>query len=69
MALAYKASIQDIKTRFITAADLMLQLTTAQQQGWLKSYMENIVLSPRLLFIDEVGYLPFDIEKANLFFM
>lgn len=68
IALAYKALMQNIKTRFITAADLMLQLATAQQQGRLKTYMQNIVLSPRLLIIDEIGYLPFGREEANLFF-
>lgn len=68
IALAYKALMNSIKVRFITAADLMLQLATAHQQGKLKVYLQNIVLSPRLLIIDEIGYLPFGREQANLFF-
>lgn len=60
--------MNSIKVRFITAADLMLQLATAHQQGKLKVYLQNIVLSPRLLIIDEIGYLPFGREQANLFF-
>ena len=30
--------------------------------------MKSAVLSPRLLVIDELGYLPFGREEANLFF-
>lgn len=32
IALGYKAAQAGVKTRFITAADLMLQLSTAQRQ-------------------------------------
>ncbi len=39
MALGYKAIMNNIKIKFITAADLMLQLSTAYQQGKLKTYM------------------------------
>lgn len=68
MAFAYQAIQAGIKTKFITAADLMLQLATAKKQDKLKSYMQRSVLSPRLLVIDEIGYLPFGREEANLFF-
>lgn len=68
MALGYRAIMNNIKTKFITAADLMLQLSTAYQQGKLKSYMQRVVLAPKLLIIDEIGYLPFGREEANLFF-
>ena len=57
-----------IKARFITAADLMLQLQAANQQGVLKSYLQRSVMAPKLLVIDEIGYLPFGREEANLFF-
>ena len=60
--------MDSIKTRFITAADLMLQLSTAYNQGKLKTYLQRVVLSPKLLIIDEIGYLPFGREEANLFF-
>ena len=67
-ALAYRAAMAGIKTRFITAADLMLQLATARSQGRLKEYFNRAVIGPRLLVIDEIGYLPFGREEANLFF-
>ncbi|HGG8853894.1 TPA: ATP-binding protein [Enterobacter roggenkampii] len=63
-----KAAQAGVKTRFITAADLMLQLSTAQRQGRLKEYFNRAILGPRLLVIDEIGYLPFGREEANLFF-
>lgn len=67
-ALAYRATLAGIKTRFITAADLMLQLATAHRQDRLKEYFNRAVVGPRLLVIDEIGYLPFGRDEANLFF-
>ena len=68
IALGYRASQSGIKTRFITAADLMLQLGMASRQERLKEYLSRVVLGPRLLIIDEIGYLPMNREQANLFF-
>ena len=68
ISLAYKATMNGIKTRFITAADLMLQLATAKKQERLESYLKRSILAPKLLIIDEIGYLPFGREEANLFF-
>ena len=68
MALAYRAVMARIKTRFITAADLMLQLAAARRKDQLKAYMSRAVLGPKLLVIDELGYLPFGREEANLLF-
>lgn len=68
LALAHRAVMAGIKTRFITAADLMLQLATAKSQGRLKEYFNRAILGPRLLVVDEIGYLPFGREEANLFF-
>lgn len=68
VALGYRAAQSGIKTRFISAADLMLQLGAANRQERLKEYMSRVVLGPRLLIIDEIGYLPFGREEANLFF-
>src|SRR5215831_19334839 len=67
-ALASKATQAGIKMRFVTAADLMLQLALAKSQERLTKYMNLAVLGPRLLVIDELGYLPFGREEANLFF-
>jgi DNA replication protein DnaC len=68
IALAYRAVMAGVKTRFISAADLMLQLAAAQRQGQLKQYFNRAVLGPKLLVIDELGYLPFGREEANLLF-
>lgn len=67
-ALAYRAVMSRIKTRFITAADLMLQLAAAHRKEQLKSYFNRAILGPKLLVIDELGYLPFGREEANLLF-
>ncbi|AVL71160.1 AAA family ATPase [Oligella urethralis] len=68
IGLAYKAVMNHLKVRFITAADLMLHLVTAYRQNKLKAYMNRVVMAPKLLVIDEIGYLPFGREEANLFF-
>jgi DNA replication protein DnaC len=68
VSLGYRATQAGIKTRFITAADLMLQLSTSYRQGRLKEYIRRSVQSPRLLIIDELGYLPFGREDSNHFF-
>jgi DNA replication protein DnaC len=67
-ALAVRAIHAGYKTRFLTAADLMLQLATAKAQGRLKEYFNRAVLGPRLLVVDELGYLPFGRDEASLFF-
>lgn len=67
-ALAYRAVMAGIKTRFLTAADLMLQLATAHKQERLKQYFNRAIMGPRLLIIDEIGYLPLGRDEANLFF-
>ncbi|MGB0848176.1 MAG: IS21-like element helper ATPase IstB [Thiolinea sp.] len=68
ISLGYLAIQQHFKVRFVTAADLMLQLATAKKQERLDNYLKRSVMSPRLLIIDEIGYLPFGREEANLFF-
>ena len=68
IALGYRATQAGIKTRFMTAADLLLVLTTAYLQNNLKSVMSRTIKAYRLLIIDEIGYLPMNREQANLFF-
>lgn len=57
-----------IKVRFTTAENLLLQLLTAQRQGRYKNTLHRGVLTPKLLIIDEIGYLPFSQEEAKQFF-
>jgi DNA replication protein DnaC len=47
---------------------LAIALEAAQRQGRMKEIMHRTVAMPKLLIIDEIGYLPFDREQANLFF-
>lgn len=68
IGLGLKAVQARKKTRFTTAAELMLQLSTAKRQNKLKQYLSRSVMAPKLLIIDEIGYLPFGREEANLFF-
>lgn len=57
IALGYAATQIGIKVKFISAADLMLQLETARRQQRYDSVLRHNVLGPRLLIIDEIGYL------------
>jgi DNA replication protein DnaC len=68
LALCQRAVLAGYKARFITAADLMMQLATAKAQNRLKQYFNRAVLGPKLLVVDEIGYLPFGRDEANLFF-
>ena len=68
IALGYRATQRGIKTRFMTAADLLLMLTAAHAQNNLKTVMHRAIKAYRLLIIDEIGYLPMTREQANLFF-
>jgi DNA replication protein DnaC len=68
IALGYRATQAGIKTRFTTAADLLLTLSVAHAQNQLKTVMQRAINSYRLLIIDEIGYLPMNREQANLFF-
>ena len=68
LALGHRAVMAGHKVRFVAAADLMLQLAAAKALGRLKEYFNRAVLGPKLLIVDEIGYLPFGREEATLFF-
>ena len=68
IALGYRAAQAGIKTRFTTAADLLMTLSVAHAQNQLKTALHRTINSYRLLVIDEIGYLPMSREQANLFF-
>lgn len=68
IALGYRAAQAGIKTPFITAADLLLALTTSHRHGNLKAVTDRVIKACRLLIIDEIGYLPMNRDQANLFF-
>lgn len=68
VALGYRATQAGFRTRFITAADLLMQLTTALRRNQLEDTIKRITKPYKLLIIDEMGYLPMDREQANLLF-
>ena len=67
VALGREAILKGYSTIFITAASLLTRLSMAHRQGRLQE--ELVTFSkPKLLIIDEVGYLPFEPDAAHLFF-
>lgn len=68
IALGYAATQAGIKTKFVTAADLMLQLEAAIRQERYNAVLRHNVLGPRLLIVDEIGYLPLSGDQASHFF-
>jgi len=50
-----------------TAAALIGNLQRAQTEGRLEERLKQLV-QPKLLIVDEIGYLPIDRTGANLFF-
>jgi DNA replication protein DnaC len=68
IVLGYLATQKNLKVRFMTAADLLLQLETAQRQGRYKQVLKRAVMGASLFIIDEIGYLPLVGDQANLFF-
>lgn len=68
ISLGVRAIERGYKVRFITAADLMLQLEKATREGRYEQYLRRALLGPRLLILDEIGYMPLDKHQADLFF-
>lgn len=67
IALAYAACLKGARTRFVNAVDMVNDLQAAAAVHQLQKAMAAYV-APRLLVLDEVGYLPFDRRGAHLFF-
>ena len=68
IGLGVRATEHGFKVRFITAADLVLQLEKARREDRFDQYLKRAILGPRLLILDEIGYLPLKKEQADLFF-
>jgi DNA replication protein DnaC len=67
IGLGMRACQAGHRVAFATAADWVTRLATAHQHGTLPTELVKLSRYP-LLIIDEVGYLPFDPDAANLFF-
>jgi DNA replication protein DnaC len=67
VSLGLKAIENGYRVLFTTAANLIAALSKAHGEGRLDEKLK-IYSTPRLLIIDEIGYLPIDRLGANLFF-
>jgi len=65
IALGDRATQAGLKTRFMTAADLLMTLSVAHAQNQLKTVMQRAISGYRLLIIDEIGYLAVNREQGN----
>jgi DNA replication protein DnaC len=66
-ALGIKACVAGYRVQFASATTWVMRLAAAQREHRLDAYLRILEHYP-LLIVDEVGYLPFDAEAANLFF-
>lgn len=66
-ALGMKACAAGYRVQFASATAWVMRLAAAQREHRLDTYLRILERYP-LLIVDEVGYLPFDAEAANLFF-
>jgi DNA replication protein DnaC len=66
-ALGVRACLAGQRVQFATATAWVARLGEAKRQGQLETELKRLALIP-LLVVDEVGYIPFDPEAANLMF-
>src|SRR5215217_6319411 len=68
IALSIRACLAGHRVAFKTATEWVAFLSEAQRQGCLDDELDKLQRIP-LLIVDEVGYIPFDPQAANLMFM
>jgi DNA replication protein DnaC len=68
IALGIRACLAGQRTLFKTATEWVALLADQQRQGRLDDELKRLERYP-LLICDEVGYIPFDPQAANLMFM
>ncbi len=67
IALGIRACLAGQRVAFATATEWVAKLGEAKRQGQLEAELTRLGRVP-LLIVDEVGYIPFDPEAANLMF-
>ncbi|MHB8805463.1 MAG: IS21-like element helper ATPase IstB [Coriobacteriia bacterium] len=67
IALGAEAAKRRMQVKFTTAARLVASLSEARTAGTFSRRLQSFV-RPRLLIIDEVGFLPLDAGEASLLF-
>ena len=67
IALGVKVVESGYRVLFLTLEELLTRLRRAQSENRLERMLQQLVY-PRLLILDEIGYLPMTREEASLFF-
>jgi len=67
VALGREAIARGYSTLFVPATALVTQLARAHAEGRLEEKLGHFA-KPKLLIVDELGYLPFEANAAHLFF-
>jgi DNA replication protein DnaC len=67
LALAHSACLNNVPTLFTQAVEIVNTLSAAQATNTLSRTLKHYV-APRLLVIDELGYIPMDKRGADLLF-
>lgn len=66
-AIAIRGCLGGHRTHFASASEWVGRLAKAKHEGALEQELQKLVRVP-LIVVDEVGYIPFDPEAANLMF-
>jgi DNA replication protein DnaC len=67
VAIAYRAIQNGFDTLFVTAAELIDDLSAAFREGRLREVLTTYT-HPAVLVVDEVGYLTYGTDAANMLF-
>jgi len=67
IALGIRASLAGHRVQFATGTQWVARLSEAKRQNSLDQELRRLSFIP-LIVVDEVGYIPFDPEAANLMF-
>jgi DNA replication protein DnaC len=67
IAISIRACLAGQRVAFASATEWVARLGDAKRQGGLDAELRRLGFIP-LLVVDEVGYIPFDPEAANLMF-
>jgi len=67
LAIGHAACLRSVRTLYTTAVDMINILSASLADHTLHKALRTYT-TPRLLIIDEVGYLPFDRHGSDLFF-
>ena len=66
-AFGIRACLAGQRVQFATATQWVARLAEAKRQSQLEAELRRLSFIP-LIIVDEIGYIPFDPEAANLMF-